>query len=108
MTHTEQSKCSSWRVPAPYDPGDVVQWNGLRLVCTREHYAGEYAVHPWDPGDGWSERARATLWRPARWWERGLSLRLVRGYWYDPTRGSRPSHGGWPQGYRLRVRGWRS
>lgn len=53
-----------WRVPCKYEVGVHVTWEGVRLVCTRAHYAGDAAVHPWDPGDGWSAAKAATLWAP--------------------------------------------
>lgn len=36
----------------------------VRLVCVTDHYAGERADHPWDPGDGWPAMRAAALWVP--------------------------------------------
>jgi hypothetical protein len=55
---------SEWRVPHHYKLGDHATWFGVRLVCTRDHYAGEAAEDPWDPGAGWPEKKAATLWAP--------------------------------------------
>lgn len=54
----------NWMAPRAYKVGDHVTWHGVRLVCTREHYAGEQARHPWDPGDGWTPEKAAALWTP--------------------------------------------
>jgi hypothetical protein len=73
---------TSWHAPHAYRVGDVAWWNGVRLVCTRHHYAGGSASHPWDPGWGWDEAERSRLWRRARAWERGPLLALIRGDTY--------------------------
>ena len=44
--------------------GERCTWVGVTLVCCRRHYAGERAVHPWDPAAGWSAVKAATLWAP--------------------------------------------
>lgn len=53
-----------WVTPYGYDPGDRVLWRGAVLVCGVDHYAGESARHPWDPGWGWRAAKAATLWAP--------------------------------------------
>lgn len=53
-----------WRVPESYGIGDQRVWRGVKLVCTKHHYAGDAATHPWDPGDGWKVEKAATLWAP--------------------------------------------
>lgn len=53
-----------WHVPHHYKLGDRVMWDGVDLVCTRDHYAGDAAGHPWDPGAGWKATKAATLWAP--------------------------------------------
>lgn len=53
-----------------WQPGDVCEWAAasdvpmVRLVCTRSHFAGHAAEHPWDPGAGWGPAVAATLWAP--------------------------------------------
>lgn len=54
-----------WTAPASYSVGEHREWRGVRLVCTREHYAGDAAEHPWDPADQWSAQKAATLWTPS-------------------------------------------
>jgi hypothetical protein len=44
--------------------GERATWAGVVLVCCRRHYAGERALHPWDPAHGWSAAGAATLWAP--------------------------------------------
>lgn len=44
--------------------GERCTWRGVALVCCRRHYAGEAAVHPWDPAAGWTPAKAATLWAP--------------------------------------------
>lgn len=61
MPRVPEDWCSS----APYGIGHQVLWAGVRLVCTTDHYAGDAAVHPWDPGAGWSVPRAAALWAPA-------------------------------------------
>jgi hypothetical protein len=53
-----------WEAPAPYVLGVQVFWRSVRLVCTRAHYAGDAAHHPWDPGYGWDAVKASTLWAP--------------------------------------------
>jgi hypothetical protein len=53
-----------WQVPNPYVFGVCVVWQGVRLLCTRDHYAGGDALHPWDPGHGWDVLKAASLWTP--------------------------------------------
>ena len=72
-----------WRMDAtwlwksgPYDPGDVVYWRGVKLICCHDHYCGSQADHPWDPGHFWPDWKQAAMWEPARPWDRFL-LRLV-------------------------------
>jgi hypothetical protein len=59
-----------------YRVGDVAFWRGVKLVCCTEHFCGEKAEHPWDPGCGWPEPRAAALWEPARARDR-LLLRAV-------------------------------
>jgi hypothetical protein len=44
--------------------GERCAWGGVVLVCCRRHYAGERALHPWDPAHKWSAAGAATLWAP--------------------------------------------
>lgn len=63
MTDTART-VPEWEAPETYELGSKVIWKGVRLTCTREHFAGDAAVHPWDPGHGWDEAKAATLWTP--------------------------------------------
>jgi hypothetical protein len=44
--------------------GERCVWRGVALVCCRSHYAGERAIHPWDPAHGWPAKLAAVLWAP--------------------------------------------
>jgi hypothetical protein len=62
-----------------WKPGDRCHWRGVRLVCCTDHYAGDSAEHPWDPGWGWSEAMAAQLWRPMALRDRILLRIVARG-----------------------------
>jgi hypothetical protein len=64
-----------------FKAGDRVRWRGVRLVCCTDHYVGDAAEHPWDPGWGWAAWKANVLWEPATARDR-LLLRLVG----DPRR----------------------
>ena len=53
-----------WDVPHHYRLGDHAIWCGVDLVCTRDHYAGWAASHPWDPAVRWPAKKAPTLWTP--------------------------------------------
>jgi hypothetical protein len=53
-----------WEAMHLYKVGDQRCWLSVHLVCTRRHYAGDAAEHPWDPGDGWTPEKASTLWTP--------------------------------------------
>lgn len=55
---------TAWVTRHAYSVGDRATWEGVALVCTRNHYAGDAATHPWDPGNGWCVEKAATLWTP--------------------------------------------
>jgi hypothetical protein len=59
-----------------YAPGDRRRWRGVWLVCCTDHYAGDAAKHPWDPGWGWPSWRANALWEPATARDRAL-LRLI-------------------------------
>lgn len=50
-----------WKTPRWYHIGDRVRFAGMLLRCGVDHYAGDQAQHPWDPGWGWGDGARH-LW----------------------------------------------
>lgn len=50
-----------WKTPRWYHIGDRVRFSGMLLRCGVDHYAGDAANHPWDPGWGWGDGA-ALLW----------------------------------------------
>lgn len=58
------ARVHAWETEESYHVGDHVRWGKARLVCTREHYAGPAAEHPWDPGHGWGVLEAAALWTP--------------------------------------------
>lgn len=62
--HAQAIDGKPWKTPHPYVEGVRVTWEGVRLVCTRGHYCGDSAWHPWDPGSGWAPEHAATLWAP--------------------------------------------
>jgi hypothetical protein len=70
------SRSKPWPHEGLWRVGDTMRWRGVRLVCCRKHFAGQFACHPWDPGWGWSEAMAAQLWRPLRRRDRWL-LKVV-------------------------------
>lgn len=56
-------QASEWKTMHWYHIGDRVLWNGHLLRCGIDHYAGDAAVDPWDPGWGWDARKRSRLWQ---------------------------------------------
>lgn len=62
--HARSIDGKDWKTPHGYIEGIRVTWRGVRLVCTRGHYCGDSAWHPWDPGSGWHPRDAAILWAP--------------------------------------------
>jgi hypothetical protein len=55
---------AEWAAPESFSPDDRVLWRGAELVCLVDHYAGQRATHPWDPGGGWRSPRAAGLWAP--------------------------------------------
>jgi len=64
ISHAWSIDGGEWKAPHPYVEGVRVTWRGARLVCTKGHYCGGSAVHPWDPGDCWRPQHAALLWSP--------------------------------------------
>ncbi len=50
-----------WRTSHWYHLGDRVLFCGMLLRCGVDHYVGDQAKHPWDPGWGWGDGA-SLLW----------------------------------------------
>ena len=64
MPEPSMGQSEDWGVPHWYHLGDRAMWRGVELVCTRDHYAGDAAEHPWDPGCCWPKWKQSTLWAP--------------------------------------------
>lgn len=52
-----------WTTCRWYHLGDRVRWHGIVVRCGIDHYAGDMAVDPWDPGWGWDVRTQTRMWR---------------------------------------------
>jgi hypothetical protein len=75
----------AWVAGEAYTAGDRRRWEGADLVCTMDHFAGDAADHPWDPGWNWAAGKAACLWTPATREARTLALRAASAVAHQAT-----------------------
>lgn len=59
----KKAAVEAWAAGVEYKVGDVREWRGVRILCTKAHRSDPKMAHPWD-GRAIDAEDRAVLWTP--------------------------------------------